>query len=362
MYKTLIVEPQEFSLNALIKLPVWKDGKDGFVCSDTASNGLDALDLLKKNSYDLILTEINLPLFDGLQLLKAIHKDNVPPLIVFISDIVSFSYAREGFIYGAFDYLPKPVNQESILKLFERARTELHKQKSSASAANMDSDFQSCFSPQMLSGFVTGYSNVPVALNDFEKALGDLYRTDNHANSTDALVNRLFSTITEEIFQKSPWLTNYLPKDFYKQIDYLILHDSKDFIAFYVRKLKQLYDLINLLRPSSHDEMVVEIHHYILNNPEEDLKLSSIARKFYLNQTYLSNLFSKKSDVGYSHLITIVKLKRAEYLLNNSTLPVAEIASRLGYKDISYFTRLYKKFIGKAPSEYMHEDVLNYSI
>ena len=132
MYKVLIVEPQEFSLAALLNLPVWKkesEDHEGFECVDTAANGQDALELVRNHRYDLILTEINLTLCDGLQLLKQIHVNNQPPLVVFISDIVTFSYAREGFIYGAFDYLPKPVSQQDMENLLTRARGELERIK-----------------------------------------------------------------------------------------------------------------------------------------------------------------------------------------------------------------------------------------
>jgi two-component system response regulator YesN len=86
MYKVLIVEPQEFSLKALLNLPVWGKGQEGFVCTKTASNGEEALTLLQTMEFDLVLTEINLSIFDGLQLLKQIHRDNENPLIAFISD------------------------------------------------------------------------------------------------------------------------------------------------------------------------------------------------------------------------------------------------------------------------------------
>jgi two-component system response regulator YesN len=102
----------------------------------------------------------------------------------------------------------------------------------------------------------------------------------------------------------------------------------------------------------------------MLNNPEDDLKLTAIASKFYLNHTYLSNLFSQKSDIHYSQLVTLVKLKRAEYLIRYTSEPLIDIAEQLGYKDYQYFCRLYKNTIGKSPNDYVRGDGdwNNYSI
>jgi two-component system response regulator YesN len=102
----------------------------------------------------------------------------------------------------------------------------------------------------------------------------------------------------------------------------------------------------------------------MLNNPENDLKLTSVAAKFFVNHTYLSNLFSQKSDIHYSQIVTLVKLKRAEYLIKYTSMPLMDISEQLGYRDYQYFCRLYKNTIGKSPIDYVRvpEDGNNYSI
>lgn len=358
MYKVLIVEPQEFALKALLNLPVWGKGQDGFVCTETASNGEEALTLLKTMEFDLVLTEINLSIYDGLQLLKQVHRDNEQPLIVFISDIVSFTYAREGFVYGAFDYLPKPVNRESMQALFARASEKLEKQKKHLSAASDNySEYRAYFNKEQIQNLIYRFTHKDeTVLNQFHKMMMTLYHSKSSSQPPDILVNKLFVTITEGIFAKHDWLSLYIPQDFYKQLDYLILHDTNNFADYYQRKFTGLFHLYRQLNPDFQDETLIKIHMYILQHPEEDLKLTLIASKFYMNHSYLSNLFSKKSNIHYSQLVTLVKLKRAEYLLNYTTLPVIDIAYQLGYKDIHYFMQIYKNTIGKSPAEYTREN------
>jgi two-component system response regulator YesN len=370
MYRTLIVEPQEFSIKTLLSLPIWSsaedtDYTDGFVCSKVASNGQEALELIKSEKFDLVLTEVNLPIFDGLQLLKKIHKDNQPPLVVFISDIVSFSYAREGFIYGAFDYLPKPVNKETMESLFRRASVELAKYKHNQVSNAIYESSHPYFAPEKIDNIINGVTHQKAeVLDEFYDMLNKLYHDNINVPQPDLIANKLYTTVIDGIYERNDWLSLYLPQDFHRQIDYLVLNDINDYISYYQRKLTHLYELIGQLNPLFQDETLSRVYLYILNNPEDDLKLTSIAGKFYLNHTYLSNLFSKKSSIRYSQLVTIVKLKRAEYLINYTSIPLVDIAEQLGYKDFHYFTRLYKKIIGKAPSDYIRDenDGFNYSI
>ncbi|MBB2182676.1 response regulator [Lachnospiraceae bacterium MD1] len=357
MYKVLIVEPQEFALKALLNLPIWGIGEDGFVCTETATNGEEALTLLQTKEFDLVLTEINLSIFDGLQLLKQVYKDNEPPLIVFISDIVSFTYAREGFIYGAFDYLPKPLNRETMLALFQRATEKLEKQKKHLSIrSDASMEHRTFLAKGQIQALINRFTHKDETVPEmFRNMMMTIYHSKTSSQPSDILANKLFVTITVGIFEKHDWLPLYLPQNFHKQFDYPVLHDSNDFIEYYMRKFTCLFQLFCQLNPDFQDETLIKIHQYILQHPEEDLKLTMIASKFYMNHSYLSNLFSKKSSIHYSQLVTIVKMKRAEYLLNYTVLPVIDIAYRLGYKDIHYFTQIYKKTIGKSPTEYNRE-------
>lgn len=367
MYKVLVVEPQEFSLNALLNLPVWKkesDEHDGFECVMTAKNGQEALKLAQENKFDLILTEINLTLCDGLQLLKKIHTSNQPPLVVFITDIVTFAYAREGFIYGAFDYLPKPVSQHDMEKLFTRAADELDRLKKQHLGISRPSNFR--FAPEQINKVLTDFDHRDRrVLANFHHMLRSLYAgQDNKSQNPDLLASKLYLSLVEGIYARNEWIQLYMPRSFHEQIDYLELEKPEDYIAFYQRKFTYLFDKYSELNPAFSDNTLTKVHLYILNHPEEDLKLTTISGKFYLNHTYLSNLFSRKSPLHYSQLVAMVKMHRAEYLINYSNMSLEDISSLLGYKDFRYFLKLFKETIGRSASEYIRneEHYSNYSI
>ena len=368
MYRVLVVEPQEFSRNNLLNLPVWDKNStshQGFVCTHTASNGSEALDILKNNEIDLILTEINLAILDGLQLLKKIHVNNRPPLVVFISDIVTFAYAREGFVYGAFDYLPKPVSANDIELVFERAAQELERLKLN----NSGSSRNALMLPDVASAHVTRIiddfrKQNPNSIKLFQKTLHQLYSSDKNLQTPDLVISKLFSELIDEIYDKNSWLSLYIPKNFHTKAGYYEMIKPEDYIDFYTKQLNYLFEEYCALRPVFKDVTVSKVYLYLLEHPEEDLSLKIIAGKFYINHTYLSSLFSRKTNEGYSGLVTRIKMKRAENLIVYTALSLEDISYQLGYKDFRYFLSIFKKTLGKAVSEYIRneDDNINYSI
>ncbi|MBP5331317.1 MAG: response regulator [Lachnospiraceae bacterium] len=365
MYSVLVVEPQEFSRNNLLNLPVWNKNTashQGFTCTHIASNGSEALEITKNNEIDLILTEINLTILDGLQLLKKVHVSSRPPLVVFISDIVTFAYAREGFVYGAFDYLPKPVSASDMDQLFERAATELERFKTNNSVKSIS---------QLPGGTSVRIGQIieefrrrnPNSIKSFQNLLHQLYHSETLQNP-DLLISKLFLELIDGIYDKNKWLSLYIPKNFHTKTGYYEMINSEDYMDFYTGQLNFLFEEYCFLRPAFKDATVSKVYLYLLEHPEEDLSLKVIAGKFFMNHTYLSSLFSKKTNDGYSGYVTKIKMKRAENLIVYSAFSFEDISYQLGYRDFRYFQTIFKKTTGKAVSEYIRneDDNNNYSI
>ena len=80
-------------------------------------NGEEALDVLSKESIDILFTDIKMPKMDGLQLIQNIYDKPNKPEIVIISGYDDFTYAVEALRWGAGEYVLKPVHREDIAKI-----------------------------------------------------------------------------------------------------------------------------------------------------------------------------------------------------------------------------------------------------
>ncbi len=102
--------------------------------------------------------------------------------------------------------------------------------------------------------------------------------------------------------------------------------------------------------------LVEEIREFVDMHYSKDISLSSIAGKFYLNPSYLSQLFKKEMNIKFIDYITGVRLKKAMELLDSTSLTVNEIAEAVGYKDARYFREIFVKHMGKTPSQFRKEE------
>lgn len=79
-----------------------------------ATNGLDASDWLQSNKADLVLTDIRMPVMDGLSLLMEIKRRRYSADVMIVSGHDDFDYAQQGIRGGAVDYLLKPIEAREL--------------------------------------------------------------------------------------------------------------------------------------------------------------------------------------------------------------------------------------------------------
>ncbi len=94
---------------------------------------------------------------------------------------------------------------------------------------------------------------------------------------------------------------------------------------------------------------------YIAENHETDETLASVAKRFFLNEKYLGRLFKAHVGCTFSAYRNRSKLTHATELLINSDLKIIDIAIVVGYDNVEYFNRIFKKTYGVAPSEYRRD-------
>ena len=66
----------------------------------------------------------------------------------------------------------------------------------------------------------------------------------------------------------------------------------------------------------------------------------------------LSRLFSQKTNNTFSETLTFLRIQEAKRLLRKTRMPVAEIAAQVGYADVKYFYKQFKRATGETPASY----------
>ena len=86
---------------------------------------------------------------------------------------------------------------------------------------------------------------------------------------------------------------------------------------------------------------------------EPDFSLTSLALVFSYTQKYLSFLFKKHMQIGFSNYLNNLRIQYANELIEKGSESITDIAFACGYRDYSYFARVFKKRTGKTPTESM---------
>ena len=127
MHKILLVDDDYFVRKGLLRIIDWKGC--GFEVCGESDNGEDAFSLIKQIRPDLVITDIRMPVLDGLDLIKAtVESVNPVPNFVIISGHDDFKYAQLAVRYGVHDFLLKPIDKEefekTLMKVAEKIRKE----------------------------------------------------------------------------------------------------------------------------------------------------------------------------------------------------------------------------------------------
>lgn len=112
MYKVAIFDDEYIVLQGLRHLIDWNGF--GLELAGTASDGLSALEIVRKQTPDIVFTDIRMPGMDGLKLIEEIMAEAPDTYCIVFSGFNEFEYVKRALKLGVIDYLEKPVTVESI--------------------------------------------------------------------------------------------------------------------------------------------------------------------------------------------------------------------------------------------------------
>ncbi len=132
---------------------------------------------------------------------------------------------------------------------------------------------------------------------------------------------------------------------------------EKEEKAVWVALIAVLLQEINRLLPQDMPQKTAELSYihelmyYIVENPGEDLRLETLARKFYCNENKLMRDFRAVTHASIHEYISIVRVARAKNWLMED-VPISVIADRCGFTHESAFIRLFRTVEGITPGKY----------
>lgn len=122
-----------------------------------------------------------------------------------------------------------------------------------------------------------------------------------------------------------------------------------EIIAFLSEQFKILTHAVGF---SSAENVLDEVLYYIQHNYHNNLKLESIASLFGYNSSYLGKLFTRKTGCSFNTYLDLIRIEASKKLLKDHTFKVYDIADQVGYRNVDYFHKKFKKHVGQSPAEF----------
>ena len=138
-------------------------------------------------------------------------------------------------------------------------------------------------------------------------------------------------------------------------------YKKKDIGYLEVMRCRLIVLLIDIMRqlqlPNAEDnktesDMIKYITRYAKKHFAENLSLKEIAKKYNYSSAHVSNLFKKETGITFSEYVQSIRIQESCRLLANTNKTVAEIVSLVGYTDIKFFNKIFKRVTGMTPRHF----------
>lgn len=102
----------------------------------------------------------------------------------------------------------------------------------------------------------------------------------------------------------------------------------------------------------SDNQIFNKIVEYINYNYQENIELKECAEKYHTSPNYIARMFKKYYGISFITYLNSLRIKKAQELLRNTDLSIKEIAYKVGYNNLNYFYKIFKRNMEATPKDF----------
>jgi two-component system response regulator YesN len=336
MLSVFIVDDEPMVRRGLKKLIDWD--YYGFELVGESANGVEALENILPDKVDVVITDLRMNSMDGIEL-SAKLKERYPAIrIIVLTGFDEFTLVQQSMRNGVVDYLLKPVDEKLLIESLLRVKKQIE-----------DERFPYPFEIESLILSKIGEADAKGMLEALDGLFEEFYKYKVPFDILKRICKLLLTAIDRYLECSGSNLKDLTGNDI-TGINYLDKYDSKDEIKF--EMVSVMTGVIEHKMSLGNKKAIEQIKDYIKANINEDISLNLLASKFYLNPSYISQIFKGETGQNYTEYISGLRIEKAMKLLNDQNLRVHDISEMVGYGDPKYFSELFKRLKGVSPAEY----------
>ncbi|MEC0226345.1 response regulator [Paenibacillus alba] len=355
MNRLIIVDDEDLIRESLA---IQVSEMDGIIVSAELPNGSKALDWLKNHFADICMTDVRMPLVDGLQLIEEINRQYPWMTCIVISSYDDFHYAKKSIALGAVEYVLKPLDSVLLYEAVQKACTRIRSSRRNE-ANQLLLHKLPVYKPMLdrwlemvLSVYLHGQ---PLLIVD------TLAMLEAWVKGRYEILNELsmaWTSLVIEELKKQDIHVNYEEGEDLELGEQSLQHSEvrQYFRLCAVRRLEQaaniLMDRARKAKNLQKESVVDQVKRYIEAYYAQSWGLQELADHVAMSRSHLAKLFKEQAGMTIWTYCVNVRMRKARDLLLTSSLKSYEIAQQVGYENSIHFSRIFKQYHGLNPMEY----------
>lgn len=374
MLKVLLADDEPYIVQGISMIIDWE--QEGFEIVGAASNGQEALQLIKSKNPDLVIADIMMPQMTGLELLEKVRTENISDAnFVILSGYSEFDYAKTAMKYGSLDYLLKPLDKDELLGILEKVRNS-DRVKNAVNSSTVES--QDAWGT-MVSSFMRNFESPEEGSEELlsSKVL-DRKTIDSLIHAVETNRKEDITSIASKVYAKMETIENKYVVMGMNYLIYGLIHlaaeveadinqqeilrniatsafentTSKNAKKNLTDMLTEYSEYLVQLRGNQSQNVLSAVEADIRVSFKENLTLKDFGKKYFVNSAYLGQMFKKQYGESFKDYLNNVRVDKAKELLLNTDMKMNEIASEVGYNDVDYFINRFIARIGCTPARF----------
>lgn len=341
MYRVITIDDEPMVKKMLGKLI---DATERFKVVAEAEDGLEALRLIEQHAPDLILTDIRMPIMDGLELLQELHMRNQKPKVVILSGYDDFTFAQQAIRYGASEYLLKPIRPALLQETLDRIFISLEQEKLSLSDRGrwillVKSHAESINENVWI-------LNEDAAIDDLKKFNETLQLEATEESQIRTAYFELICHIDASLNEKGIHMFNQDMDDPIPVKTEELFNHTSSLMESAIQQIRQSRNW------GSHQGIQRAADYIKQNYTLEAFSMQEVADYIHMSPAYFSRSFKEEMGVSFIHFLTQLRIEMAKEMLANPACKTVNIPHAIGYADYPHFAKVFKKYCGLTPTEY----------
>lgn len=163
-----------------------------------------------------------------------------------------------------------------------------------------------------------------------------------------------FARVSEKLEEWGIPVTAKLEEDYFKtRVMSKTQYDSMvQLLSIFAGHLSIVANQVAVQRDNAEPPMVKRAKEYITVHQTEELSLTQVARAVNTSTFYFCKMFKKATGLNFTEYLSRVRIEKAKNLLLNPNLRVSEIAYEVGFQSLTHFNRVFRKIVGRSPTDY----------